>query len=224
LWLWRWDPANFAALQQEPTMIDVYTANTPNGVKVPIALEELGVPYRVHRIDLGAGEQKRPDFLRLNPNGRIPVIVDPEGPGGAPLSVFESGAILWYLAEKHPGLMPTDPVERMRALEYTFFQVGGVGPMFGQAGWFLRHAQPMPLAIERYQSEARRLTAVLEPRLVTEPWLAGGTYSVADIMNFGWLRSAGYAGVRLDEFPAVDAWVERIAARPAVQRGLRALA
>jgi GST-like protein len=205
-------------------MIDVYTANTPNGVKVPIALEELGVPYRVHRVDLGAGEQKRPDFLRLNPNGRIPVIVDPVGPGGAPLSAFESGAILWYLAEKHPGLMPTDPVERMRALEYTFFQVGGVGPMFGQVGWFLRHAQPMPLAIERYQSEARRLTAVLESRLASEPWLAGSTYSVADIMNFGWLRSAGYAGVRLEEFPAVGAWVERIAARPAVQRGLQAVA
>jgi GSH-dependent disulfide-bond oxidoreductase len=205
-------------------MIDVYTANTPNGVKVPIALEELQVPYRVHRIDLGANEQKRPDFLRLNPNGRIPAVVDSDGYGGAPLSVFESGAILWYLAEKFPGLMPRDSVERVRALEYTFFQVGGVGPMFGQAGWFMRHSEPMPLAITRYQAEAQRLTAVLETRLQQAPWLAGETYSVADIMNFGWLRVAHYAGVQLDDYPAVQDWVDRIAARPAVLRGLQALA
>ena len=205
-------------------MIDVYTAHTPNGVKVPIALEELQVPYRVHRIDLGANEQKRPEFLRLNPNGRIPAIVDEDGPGGAPVSVFESGAILWYLAEKCPGLMPGNPVERIRALEYTVFQVGGVGPMFGQAGWFMGHSQPMPLAITRYQTEASRLTAVLETRLQQAPWLAGETYSVADIMNFGWLRVAHYAGVQLGDYPAVQAWVDRIAARPAVVRGLQALA
>lgn len=204
-------------------MIEVYTAHTPNGVKVPIALEELGVPYRVHRIDLGANEQKRPEFLSLNPNGRIPAIVDPYGPGGRPVSVFESGAILWYLAEKHPGLMPADPVERIRALEYTFFQVGGIGPMFGQAGWFSRHSQPMPLAIERYQTEARRLTAVLEARLQSVPWLSGSSYSVADVMNFGWLRAASYGGVQLEDYPAVQAWVARIAQRPAVQRGLQAV-
>ena len=205
-------------------MIDIYTANTPNGVKVPIALEELGVPYRVHRIHLGANEQKRPDFLRLNPNGRIPAIVDPDGPGGAPVSVFESGAILWYLAEKFPGLMPGDPVERIRALEYTFFQVGGIGPMFGQAGWFARHSEQVPLAIDRYQAEANRLTAVLEARLQSTPWLAGQCYSVADVMNFGWLRAPQYAGVQLAAYPAVQAWVERIAARPAVVRGLQAIA
>ena len=205
-------------------MIDVYTANTPNGVKVPIALEELGVPYRVVRLDLSAQDQKRPDFLRLNPNGRIPAIVDSDGPGGAPLSVFESGAILWYLAEKYPGLMPADPVERIRALEYTFFQVGGVGPMFGQAGWFMRHSEPMPLAITRYQAESNRLTAVLEARLQVSPWLAGESYSVADIMNFGWLRAPQYAGVQLDAYPAVLAWVNRMAARPAVIRGLQAIA
>ena len=205
-------------------MIDVHTANTPNGVKVTIALEELGVPYRVLRVDLGAQEQKRPEFLRLNPNGRIPVIVDPAGPDGQALSVFESGAILWYLAEKYPGLMPADPVERVRALEYTFFQVGGVGPMFGQAGWFARHSVAMPLAIERYQVEARRLTSVLESRLQAVPWLAGQTYSVADIMNFGWLRVAAYAGVEIGDHPAVQAWVERMSARPAVQRGLGAVA
>ena len=205
-------------------MIDVYTANTPNGVKVPIALEELGVPYRILRMNLGANEQKRPEFLRLNPNGRIPVIVDPDGPGGAPLSVFESGAILWYLAEKFPGLMPGNAVERIRALEYTFFQAGGVGPMFGQAGWFARHSERVPLAIERYQTEANRLTAVLEARLQAAPWLAGQRYSVADIMNFGWLRAPQYAGVQLDAYPSVRAWVERIATRPAVVRGLQAIA
>ena len=205
-------------------MIDVYTANTPNGVKVPIALEELSVPYRVVRLDLNALDQKQPDFLRVNPNGRIPAIVDPDGPGGAPLSVFESGAILWHLAEKYPGLMPDDPVERIRALEYTFFQVGGVGPMFGQAGWFMRHSEPMPLAITRYQAESNRLTAVLEARLQVSPWLAGESYSVADIMNFGWLRAPHYAGVQLDDYPAVLAWVNRIAARPAVIRGLLAVA
>lgn len=205
-------------------MIDVYTAHTPNGVKVPIALEELGVPYRVHQIDLVANEQKRPEFLRLNPNGRIPAIVDADGPGGAPLSVFESGAILWYLAERFPGLMPGDPIERIRALEYTFFQVGGIGPMFGQAGWFARNGAQIPAALERYQNESRRLTAVLEMRLRQVPWLAGQTYLVADIMNFGWLRAASYAGVQLESYPAVKGWVERIAVRPAVVRGLQAIA
>ena len=204
-------------------MIEVHTADTPNGVKVPIALEELGVPYRMHRVNLGANEQKRREFLRLNPNGRIPVIVDPDGPLGMPLSVFESGAILWYLAEKFPGLMPADPIERIRALEYTFFQVGGIGPMFGQAGWFARHNERMPLAIDRYQAEARRLTAVLEARLLSTPWLAGQSYSVADIMNFGWLRLSQYAGVPLEDYPAVQAWVERISARPAVMRALQAM-
>jgi GST-like protein len=202
-------------------LIDVYTANTPNGVKVPIALEELQVPYRLHRIDLSANEQKRPEFLTLNPNGRIPVIVDTQGPEGVPISVFESGAILWYLAEKFPGLMPLNATERVRALEYTFFQVGGIGPMFGQAGWFARRAEAVPVAIERYQSEAKRLTAVLDSRLQAVPWLAGSSFSVADIMNFGWLRSAQYAGVDLDNYPAVKDWVQRVALRPAVIRGLQ---
>lgn len=140
-------------------MIDVYTANTPNGVKVPITLEELGAPYRIMRVNLAAREQKRSDFLRINPNGRIPAIVDPDGPGGVALSVFESGAIVWYLAEKFGALIPTDPVERIRSLEYTFFQVGGIGPMFGQAGWFARSApERVDLAIERYQTESNRLT------------------------------------------------------------------
>jgi GST-like protein len=202
-------------------MIELYTANTPNGVKIPIALEELGLPYRLHRIDLGANQQKTPEFLAINPNGRIPAIVDTEGPGDAALSVFESGAILLYLADKQPGLlMPSDPVARVRALEYLFFQMGGIGPMFGQAGWFMRHTTQIPLAIERYQSESKRLTAVLESRLTKQPWLAGASYSIADIANFGWLRGAAYAGIDLAQYPAVRAWLAAIEARPAVQRAL----
>lgn len=205
-------------------MIDVYTADTPNGVKVPIALEELGVPYRIVRINLGAKEQKLPAFVQINPNGRIPAIVDRDGPGGAPLSVFESGAILWYLAEKFERLIPADPVGRVRALEYTFFQVGGIGPMFGQAGWFVRSApQRVDFAIERYHRESNRLTAVLETRLQQAPWLAGSEYSVADIMNFGWLNTSDDAGVSLADYPAVKGWVARMRQREGVQRGLAAL-
>jgi GSH-dependent disulfide-bond oxidoreductase len=205
-------------------VIEVYTANTPNGVKVPIALEELGVPYRIRRVNLGTQEQKLPAFLRINPNGRIPAIVDPDGPGGVALSVFESGAIVWYLAEKFGGLIPRDAVERVRALEYTFFQVGGIGPMFGQAGWFTRSApQPVDFAIERYRNESNRLTAVLEARLQQVTWLAGSEFSVADLMNFGWLDAPDYAGVKLADYPAVSAWRDRVRQRPAVQRGLAAL-
>ncbi|MBH9576266.1 glutathione S-transferase family protein [Inhella proteolytica] len=204
-------------------MIDVYYAPTPNGIKIPIALEELGVPYRLIPVNLSANEQKRPEFLKINPNGRIPAIVDPDGPDGPdgePVSVFESGAILQYLAEKFGGLLPKPARERIRAFEYLYFQIGGVGPMFGQAGWFMRHPEKMPAGIERYQAESRRLTAVLEARLQESPWLAGDEYSIADIAHFGWLRSAGYAGVKLEDFPAVKAWVERIAQRPAVKRAL----
>ncbi len=205
-------------------MIELYTANTPNGVKVPIALEELGLDYRVINLNLAAGEQKRPAFLALNPNGRIPVIVDPDGPAGQPISVFESGAILLYLAQKSAGLLPEDAFARWRAMEYLFLQVSAVGPMFGQAGWFLRSAaQPNVVAIDRYCSEAVRLTGVLETRLSEQPWLAGAEYSLADISHFGWLRVADYAGVELSRFPAVQDWVARISARPAVQRAFARL-
>lgn len=204
-------------------MIDVYTGNTPNGVKVPIALEELGVPYHVVRLNLSTNEQKQPAFLAINPNGRIPAIVDRDGPGGQSLSVFESGAILIYLAEKFGGLLPNDSVGRTRALEYLFFQVGGVGPMFGQALWFMRQSEKVPVAIERYQSESNRLTAVLEARLSAQPWLAGGQYSIADIAHFGWLRVAHRSGVDLSAYPAVQRWVDVMAKRPAVQRGLAAV-
>ncbi|AMR67929.1 glutathione S-transferase family protein [Aquipseudomonas alcaligenes] len=205
-------------------MIELYSANTPNGLKVPIALEELGVEYHLVKVNLSQGEQKRPAFLALNPNGRIPVLVDLDGPGAQPLNLAESGAILLYLAQKHGALLPQDPVEYQRAMEYLFLQVASVGPMFGQAGWFLRSApEPVPLAIERYRNESLRLTALLDERLAEVPWLAGSSYSIADIMHFSWLRIADYAGVDLDQFPHVRAWVERISARPAVQRALAKL-
>ena len=206
-------------------MLRVLTAETPNGVKIPIALEELGVPYELVRIDLARGDQKRPAFLADNPNGRIPVLIDDEGPGGGRASVFESGAILLYLAEKYGRLLSGDPRDRLRALEYLFFQVSGVGPMFGQVGWFKRSApEPVPFAIERYQNEARRLTGVLEHRLAESEWLAGAEYSIADIANFGWLRVASYADVDLGDLPAVRAWVSAIAGRPAVRGALERLA
>ena len=202
-------------------MIDVYTALTPNGIKVPIALEELGLEYRLITVNLAAGEQHRPEFLAINPNGRIPAIVDQHGPDGQAVSLFESGAILLYLAEKAGALLPRDSLERLRAMEYLFLQVASVGPMFGQAGWFLRSAPaPCAVAIERFRGEALRLTGVLEARLREHQWLAGSEYSVADIMNFSWLRMAHYGGVELTKFPAVAAWVATISERPAVQRAL----
>jgi len=205
-------------------MIELYSANTPNGLKVPIALEELGVEYRLIKVNLSQGEQKRPAFLALNPNGRIPVLVDLDGPGAQPLNLAESGAILLYLAQKHGDLLPVDPREYQRAMEYLFLQVASVGPMFGQAGWFLRSApEPVALAIERYRNESLRLTALLDERLAEVPWLSGSSYSIADVMHFSWLRIADYAGVDLNQFTHVRAWVDRISARPAVQRALARL-
>lgn len=207
-------------------MIDVYTANTPNGIKIPIALEELGVPYTLHTLDLAQNEQKQPEFLRINPNGRIPAIVDRAVAGGGEgLSVFESGAILLYLADKYSALIPQDPVGRVRALEYLFFQVSGIGPMFGQVGWFTRNAPDVTVGLTRYQNESARLTSVLEHRLQESNWLAGDSYSIADVANFAWLRvAAGYLGMDMSAYPAVQRWVQAIEARPATQRALRAMA
>lgn len=202
-------------------MIELYSANTPNGIKVPIALEELGVEYRLITVNLAADEQKQPAFLSLNPNGRIPLLVDFSTPDGVPLNLAESGAILLYLAETYGGLLPDDFRPRQRAMEYLFLQVASIGPMFGQAGWFLRSAaQPIPVAIDRFRNESLRLTALLEARLQKHPWLAGDEYSLADIMHFSWLRIAHYAGIDLTRFPALSAWVATINARPAVQRAL----
>jgi GST-like protein len=204
--------------------IEVWTWPTPNGHKVHIALEELGLPYKVVPVDIGAGEQFRPEFLAITPNHRIPAIVDPDGPGGQPLRLFESGAILIYLAEKAGGLIPKDPAARYTCLQWLMFQMGGVGPMFGQYGHFHHYApEKIPYAMERYAKEVQRLHRVLEKRLAEAPFLAGEEYSIADIATFPWLRFPERRGVNLDDFPHVKRWHDAIAARPAVQRGVEVL-
>ena len=195
-------------------MIDLHYWTTPNGHKVSIFLEEAGLPYTIHPVNIGKGEQFQPEFLRISPNNRIPAIVDqdPAG-GGGPLSVFESGAILLHLAERFGQLIPSDTVGRTRALEYLFFQVGGVGPMFGQAGWFQRNAPELTVAVKRYQDESLRLTAVLESRLSTTPWLAGESYSIADIANWAWARTHRWSGVDVSDMPHLQRWLDAIAQR-----------
>lgn len=202
-------------------MIDLYTWSTPNGYKVSIALEELGLDYRTIPIHIGKGEQFAPDFLKISPNNKIPAIVDSDGPDGSgPYALFESGAILLYLAEKTGGLLPGDPRGRADALQWLMFQMGGLGPMLGQAHHFRVYApEPIPYAIERYTREAGRLYGVLDRRLGAVEYLAG-TYSIADIACFPWLRSAERQGQNLDDFPNLKRWFAAIAARPAVQRGL----
>jgi GST-like protein len=201
-------------------MIDLYTWFTPNGHKVSIALEELALPYRVVPVNLGAGEQFAPEFQKISPNNKIPAIVDDEGPGGQPLALFESGAILTYLAEKAGALLPRDPAARYRALAWLHFQVGTVGPMLGQLGHFLLHPTvKIPYAIERYTAEAKRLFGALDRQLAQGEYVAG-EYSIADIAIYPWLRSAAQQGVDLTDFPRVTAWLERVGARPAVKKGL----
>ncbi len=205
-------------------MIDVWTWPTPNGHKVHIALEELGLPYRVVPVDIGAGAQFKPEFLAITPNHRIPAIIDSEGPGGAPLTLFESGAILIYLAEKAGRLMPADPAARLVCLQWLMFQMGGVGPMFGQYNHFAAYApEKLPYAIERYGNEVKRLHRVLDKRLTESAFLAGPEYSIADIATFPWVRNPQRRGVTLADYPAVQRWHDLIAARPAVQRGVEVL-
>ena len=200
-------------------MIDLYTWTTPNGYKVSIALEELGLPYRVHPIDIGRGEQFGASFLAISPNNRIPAIVDEDGPDGKPLSLFESGAILLYLAIKTKKLMNQDR-SGWEATEWLFWQMGGVGPMLGQAAHFRRYApEKIEYAVTRYTKEAKRLYGVLERRLAGRDYIAGD-YSIADIAAWPWMRNLEPFGVDPAEFPLVVHWVERIAARPAVQRGI----
>ncbi|CAH0125595.1 glutathione S-transferase family protein [Roseomonas sp. CECT 9278] len=204
-------------------MLDIHTAPTPNGIKIPIAAEELGIPYRIIRLQLSRGDQKQPDFLAINPNGRIPAVVDHDVPGG-PLAVFESGAILLHLAETRGGLIAPGVAGRAATMGWLFLQVGGLGPNFGNAGHFLGGApEQIPYAIDRFQGEARRHLEVLERRLETQDWLDGHGYSVADIAHFCWVRSAGYAGLTLDDTPSLAKWAGRIAARPAVIRALAAI-
>ena len=201
-------------------MIDLYTWTTPNGRKVSIMLEECALPYRVHRIDIGKGEQFKADFLAVSPNGRIPGITDSEGPDGKPMSLFESGAILVYLSGKTGKFLPASVRGRYEALQWLMFQMGGVGPMFGQTHHFLRAApQPVPYAIERYSKETRRLYGVLDARLAGAPFLAT-EYSIADIATYPWVARHEWHKVELADFPHVKRWYDTIGRRPAVVRGM----
>jgi GSH-dependent disulfide-bond oxidoreductase len=196
-------------------MIDLYTAATPNGFKVSIALEELGLPYTVKPVNLRTGEQFKPEFLRISPNNRIPAIVDGE------ISVFESGAILVYLAEKTGRLLAPSGPARYRALEWAFFQVGGTGPMLGQAHHFRNYApEKIPYAIDRYTNEAKRLYNVVDRRLGESKYLAGDEYTIADIINLPWLLLSVNQGIDVSEVPNVVRWMDELKARPAVARGL----
>ncbi len=207
-------------------MIEAWTWPTPNGHKVHIALEELGIPYKVVPVNIGQGDQFKPEFLTITPNHRIPAIVDPDGPGGKELRLFESGAILIYLSEKSGGqLIPADPAGRYACLQWIMFQMGGVGPMFGQYNHFAAYApEKIPYAIERYTNEVKRLHRVLDKRLGEAAYLAGDEYSMADICTFPWVRNPDRRGIDLSDYPNVKRWHDAIAARPAVRRGVQVLA
>jgi len=217
----RWPAKN-------PEIIQLYSLPTPNGVKVSIALEELGLAYEAHLVDIGKNESWTAEFLSLNPNGKIPVIIDPNGPGGKPLGLFESGAILLYLSDKTGKLVPDDAAARYETIQWVFFQMAFIGPMFGQVGYFHKFAgkeieDKRPL--NRYRDEAKRLLGVMNTRLTGRQWIMGDLYTIADISMMGWVRNLiGFYGagelVEFDSFPNVGAWLERGLARPAVQRGL----
>ena len=207
-------------------MIDVYTWPTPNGHKVHIMLEELGLDYTVHPVAIGKGEQFRESFLKLNPNHRIPAIVDKDGPEGCPITLFESGAILFYLAEKTGSeLLPKSPEMRYHTMQWLMFQMGGVGPMYGQANHFRAYAvDEHAYSVERYTKEVGRLLAVLDKRLGESEYLAGDMYSIADIATWPWQRNMPKRGHDLDNFPNVKRWFDAVGARRAVQRGIQVLA
>jgi GSH-dependent disulfide-bond oxidoreductase len=201
-------------------LIDLYTWSTPNGRKISIMLEECALPYRVHTIDIGRGDQFTPEFVAISPNSKIPAIVDQEGPEGKPLALFESGAILLYLSWKTDKFLPRGIVEQFEVIQWLMFQMGGVGPMFGQTHHFLRSApEPVPYAIERYSKETRRLYGVLNNRLEGREFL-GSEYSVADIATYPWVARYDWHKVDLNNFPAVKSWFERIGSRPPVQAGM----
>jgi GST-like protein len=203
-------------------MIELFYWPTPNGWKVSIALEELGLPYVVRPVDITKGEQFEPAFLRISPNNRIPAIVDPDGPDGAPISLFESGAILVYLADKTGRFLPADPTRRFDVLQCLMFQMGNVGPMFGQLHHFKRAVKErLDYPLERYERETRRLYGVLDQRLGETPYLAGADYTIADIATYPWVARHDWQGVDLGGFPRVKRWFEAIGARPAVERGYR---
>lgn len=198
-------------------MIEVYTSPTPNGIKVPIALEELGLPYRLHHVDLSRGGMAVPELVAINPNAKIPAIID-RREDGTSVPLFESGAILLYLAGLKPGLVPADAIAHASTLSWLFLQVAGLGPNFGNAGYFLRNDRSNLVAVERFHGEARRHLSVLDQRLSETEWLNGESYSIADIAHFGWVRSAGYAGLELSDFPNAHHWVDRIEHREATRR------
>ncbi|SEM40478.1 GST-like protein [Pseudoxanthomonas sp. GM95] len=213
---------------RDPDRIQLYSLNTPNGVKASIMLEETGLPYEAHLVDIGNNESHLPEFLSLNPNGKIPAIIDPIGPGGRPIGLFESGAILVYLADKTSRFIPDDPQLRWQTLQWVFFQAAGIGPMFGQVGFFNKFAgkdyeDKRPL--KRYVDESRRLLGVLDTQLQGRDWIVGTDYTIADIAHLGWVRNliTFYQArelVGFDDFKHVSAWLERGLQRPAVQRGL----
>lgn len=206
-------------------MIDAYSWATPNGHKVHIMLEECGLEYKVHPINIGAGDQFGEDFLKISPNNKIPAIVDSDGPDGEPISLFESGAILLYLAGKTGKFLPEDVRGKYEALQWLMFQMGGVGPMLGQAHHFRIYApEQIEYAVNRYTNEARRLYGVIDTQLSRHEWLAGDQYTIADIATFPWLRSWQNQGVELDAYPNLKRWFNTIAERPAVKRGVEVLA
>lgn len=204
--------------QKKP--IELYYWPTPNGWKITIMLEELGVPYDVHYVNIGRGEQFRPEFLKISPNNRMPAIIDPEGPGGEPISIFESGAILQYLGRKFGRFYPSEERGRVEVEQWLFWQVGGLGPMAGQAHHFRQYApEKVPYAIERYTNECNRLYGVMNKRLADREFLAGD-YSIADMACIGWIKPYENQGQDLNEFPNLKRWFETLMARPAVQRGM----
>ena len=202
-------------------MIELYTWSTPNGRKVSIMLEECGLPYRVHTVDISKGEQFTPEFVAINPNSKIPAIVDPQGPDGKPMTLFESGAILVYFAGKTGRFLPASVRGKYEALQWLMFQMGGVGPMFGQTHHFLRAAkEQVPYGIERYSKETRRLYSVMDKHLAETPFLAAGEYTIADIATYPWVARHEWHKVDLAEFPSVKRWYDTIGRRPAVARGM----
>lgn len=226
------DLSNFPITKRWPAMhpdrLQLYSLPTPNGVKVSIMLEEIGLPYEPHTINIGANETWTPEFLSLNPNGKIPAIIDPDGPGGKPIGLFESGAILQYLAEKTGKLLSADPATRYETIQWVYFQMASIGPMFGQLGFFHKFAgreyeDKRPL--QRYRDETKRLLGVLETRLTGRDWLMGKDYTIADIASLGWVRNlVGFYGAReiveFDKLTNVPRWLDAGLARPAVQRGV----
>ncbi len=205
-------------------MIDVYSTATPNGHKVHIMLEECGMPYRVHHIDIGAGDQFKPEFLAISPNNKIPAIVDADGPDGKPISLFESGAILIYLASKAGKFLGNTDREKFTTLQWLMFQMGGVGPMLGQAHHFRIYApEKIEYAYNRYTNEAKRLYGVMDRQLGITPYLAGEEYTIADIATFPWTRSWKNQGIEMADFPNVQRWFDTISERPAVKIGVEVL-